>query len=63
MTIEINRQNSMYIYRVNPWNPRLIDRRLNRHRARWEPYRDCVTEVAARSTLLQIEKQMKDEGK
>jgi hypothetical protein len=60
--IEINRANSPWIYRINPYNPRLIDRRKNKHFARWSPYQTFDTEEEARNTLLQIERQAREDG-
>lgn len=56
MAIEITR-NGTYIYRLNPINRRIIDRRLNRHRARWERYRSYQTQAEALAALLKIEKE------
>lgn len=56
MTIEINRANSPYIYRTNPINPRIIDRRKNKHGARWEWFRLCQSDEEARAALLKLEK-------
>jgi hypothetical protein len=56
MTIEILRGKSAYIYRINPYNGRMIDRRLNRHNARWEGFRLCNDEQDARNKILKLEK-------
>lgn len=63
--IEINRAKSIYIFRINPYNDREIDRRLNRHGARWERYSQHGTPAEARATLFAIEarKKQKDAAK
>lgn len=63
--IEINRAKSIYIFRINPYNDREIDRRLNRHGARWERYSQHSTPDEARTTLFAIEtrKKQKDAAK
>lgn len=55
MTIEINRAGSVYIYRINPHNLRLIDRRKNVHRGRWEPYWYYPSAEDAADALWDIE--------
>jgi hypothetical protein len=62
--IEIARKKSRFIYRLNPWNARVIDRRLNQHNARWQAYGAFDTEQEARNTILKLEApQTKQEGK
>lgn len=56
MTLEINRGGSPYVYRINPTNPLIIDRKPNKHNARWKMYRLCKSEEEARSALLKLEK-------
>jgi hypothetical protein len=56
VTIEINRAHSLYIFRINPFSPRIIDRRLNRHGARWETYHVCNSEEQARKLIYELEK-------
>lgn len=55
--IEINRAKSPYIFRQNPFNPRIIDFRENKHGGRWKPYQTFDTEEEARQELLKIEKE------
>ena len=57
--IEINRAGSEYIYRVNPNNPRLVDRRKNVHRGRWEPHFYYPSAEEAAAAIWDIEH---DEG-
>ena len=38
MALQIQRGKSEYTYRINPANGRILDRRLNVHRGRWEPF-------------------------
>jgi hypothetical protein len=52
MTIEIQHGNSVFQYRQNPDNARLVDRRLNRHNARWQPFLACDSAEAALAILL-----------
>lgn len=57
--IEINRAGSEYIFRINPHNSRLIDRRKNVHRGRWERFAAYRTEEEARTEILKLEKAAK----
>jgi hypothetical protein len=59
MSLEINR-NSRWTYRINPDDPRQIDRRENKFGARWYFYlrRDSATE--AKASLMKLES---EEGK
>jgi hypothetical protein len=57
--IEINR-NSEYTYRLNPWNPLIIDRRANRHGARWIFFARRATPEDTLKYLLELEKQNKE---
>jgi hypothetical protein len=53
--LEINR-NSEYTFRINPDDPKQVDRRENRHNARWTFWlrRDSATE--AKIALLKIQR-------
>jgi hypothetical protein len=62
MSIEVNRKDSKYTYRINPYNPRIIDCRVNRHGARWMWYGIRNTPEEARAYLLQLEKEAKEKG-
>lgn len=55
MTIEITKGGSLYTYRQNPRNLRLIDWKLNKHRARWEPYFYYDSAEEAAEALWDIE--------
>jgi hypothetical protein len=55
VSLEINRGGSPYVYRINPTNPLIIDRKANRHGARWKMYRLCRSEEEARNALLKLE--------
>lgn len=56
MSLEINRAHSPWVYRISPDNPRLIERKPNKARARWMMYRLCTTEQVARDALLKLER-------
>lgn len=55
MTIEINR-NSAYTHRINPDDPRQIDKRENKHGARWQPYKVYRNGKYARDALWALER-------
>lgn len=55
--IEINRAGSEYIFRQNPFQPRAIDRRKNKHNARWEHFVWATTEESAREMLLKLQRE------
>jgi hypothetical protein len=59
MTIELSRGAAAWVYRICPTDPLLIERRENRHGARWVWYAHRDTLHEARAALLQIGK---DEG-
>lgn len=59
MTIELMRKESVWVYRINPNQPRVIDRKRNKHGARWEWFRLCADEQIARDSLFQLEKDAK----
>lgn len=54
MTTEITRATAHYTFRVNPSNRRLIDRKPNRARARWQAWRLFATEEEAARSLYRI---------
>lgn len=56
MTLEIQRKDSVYQYRQNPWQPREIDYRVNRHNARWYRFDTYETPEIAYATLLRLER-------
>lgn len=56
MTIEMQRKESVWVYRTNPDNPRVIDRKRNKHGAKWELFRRCADEQIAKDSLFQLEK-------
>ena len=56
MTLEIMRQKSQTVYRINPENPRIIDRKRNVARARWEWHSYYLTDDQARTALFQLER-------
>lgn len=56
MTIEINRRNSLTIYRINPYAPTEIDYRKNRHNARWYFHSRYATSQEATAKLFDLEK-------
>lgn len=53
MTLEITR-NGKWIYRINPTDPRLIERRENKHGARWYWYARRDTPNEAKASLLKL---------
>lgn len=55
MTLEITHSTSPYTYRINADDPRLIDRRPNRHNARWKLWRLFDTSEEAKAALLKLE--------
>ena len=57
--IEINRDKSVMVYRINPYNARCIDRKENRHKARWEHYCTCASEEEARAEIVKIGREVK----
>jgi hypothetical protein len=59
--IEINRVGSEYIYRVNEYNKRQIERRKNRHNARWKHYQYALTEEAATKMLFSLQNDKDEE--
>lgn len=61
MSIEINR-NTKYTYRLNPFQPRMIDRRENKRGARWAHYSRHDTTFAAIEALMAAERDEAGEG-
>lgn len=59
MTIEIWHANSAYKFRINPYSPRVIDRRQVKRGARWQHYQNFDTPEEARAAILQLEKDAK----
>lgn len=55
--IEINRKDSQWIFRINPYNGTEIDRRANRNAARWYFFARRATPEDTRDYLLQLEKE------
>ncbi len=55
MSLEITRAKSTYTYRINAYNGREIDRRENRHNARWARFATYPTPQEATAALLQLE--------
>ena len=47
MTLEISKGGSEYMYRLSPTDAHIIDRRQNKHGARWQQWRmfDSLTEA------------------
>lgn len=60
MTIEISRGDNARQYRINPWNGRTIDSRVNRSGARWETHKVYATSQEATNALLKLERKPKD---
>ncbi len=52
--IEISDGRAEYLYRLNPYQARIIDRKLNVARARWVAYEHFDTEEAAIAALTQL---------
>lgn len=61
MSLEITKGNSRYTYRINADDPRLIDRRPNRHNARWKLWRLFGSSEEAKSALLKLEQTGKED--
>lgn len=59
--IEISRAKSAYVYRQNPANPLIIDRKENRHNARWYFYARRDTPREAKAALLALTETEQDE--
>lgn len=55
MTIELSRGKSRYKYQISATDPRMIQRKENRHNARWQDWRLCADADAARAALLRVE--------
>lgn len=53
--IEITRKGE-YIYKLNKWNPRIIDRRKNKAYARFKPFAGYATQTEALAALLKLER-------
>lgn len=60
MTIEITRKASIYQFRINPYQPRSIDRRINRHGARWKHWRHYPSTMAAIDALFAAQSDVKE---
>lgn len=56
MALEIMRPGTPWLYRINEFNPLVVERRQNKPRARWEMYRLCRSAEEARSVVLRLEK-------
>ena len=54
--IEITRGDNMFLYRIAPSDPLVIERRENRHGCRWGFYKVCDSANDARRALLNIGK-------
>ncbi len=54
--IEITRGKSVYQFRINPYQPRELDRKPNRSYARWRRYGVYDTPEAAMAALLALER-------
>jgi hypothetical protein len=52
--IEISRQSGAFTYRISPSDPLLIERRQNKHGARWLGWQRYAGEDEARQALLEI---------
>jgi len=57
MTIEINKAQSPWIYRISPIDPLLVERRHNKRGARWLWYLHRDTPAEAKAALLQLGKE------
>jgi hypothetical protein len=60
--IEISRKKSEFIYRQNPWNPLIIDRRRNTHNARWQFFARRATPEDTVRYLFELERDNKAEA-
>lgn len=59
--LEINR-NSEYTYRINPDDPKQIDRRLNQHGARWCFFLRRASKNEANAALFNLNRGGSTEG-
>lgn len=56
MSIEVQRKGSLYVYRISPTDPLLVERKANQHGARWCFYAHRDTANEAKALLLAIGK-------
>lgn len=56
MSLEITRTKGEYTYRVNPYAPTELDRKHNRHRARWQRFSVHDSAEEAMTALLGMER-------
>lgn len=61
--IEINRKDSPFQYRINPWNNLCIDFRENKAHARWHHYARYSSTMATIEALIAIERKAKTVSK
>ncbi len=61
MSIEIMRGKSEFVFRINPHQPREIDKRVNKRGARWERYTICASEESAVKTLFRLQNEEGDD--
>lgn len=57
--IEISGKKLEYQWRVNPFNPRCVDVRVNKIGARWEHYKSYMTTMEAVEALMKLSKERK----
>lgn len=62
MTVEINRNDSKYSYHINEKDPLQIDRRINRHGAKWDFYARRATPEDTLAYLLELTRDAAKEG-
>lgn len=55
MTLELTAGKSRYQYRISPSDKCSIQRRINKHGARWEYYTTCQTAQDAKAALLAMQ--------
>lgn len=58
MTIEIQRRKSTWIFRIDPKDACIVERRVNRSAARWYFFGRRATPEETRQYLLQLEKEV-----
>jgi len=63
MAIEISDSKVEYTYRVNPFQPNCLDRKRNRHGARWEHWQKCNTASEAVAALLELQRKERRQAK
>ena len=62
MSIEPAVQVGAYKFRINLFNKRAIERKVNRRGGRWQTFRICATEESAITALFKLQHETESEG-